>query len=117
MMIRASCIFLLTLAGGPAGADAVGESEDAGSFLEFESVLDGRCQILSEGGKLRVIRNRHASSAIEYRLVRIFAGKRQGLSTGVAPPGAAPVKLGCTRVDGRPQQWEVERARFQQEET
>lgn len=94
------------------GAEPAGD--DAAAFLELESVLDGRCQILSEGGKLRVIKNTHASRSVRYRLIRMFAGNHpQGRVTGSAPPGAEPVKLGCTRVDGRPQDWIVERARFE----
>lgn len=88
--------------------------DGAAAFLELESVLDGRCQILSEGGKLRVIKNTHASRTVRYRLIRMFAGNHpQGRSIGSAPPGAEPVKLGCTRVDGRTQDWIVERARFE----
>ncbi len=84
----------------------------ARAYLEFESKADGRCQILSDGGKLRVMRNAHAERAIAYRLTRIFVGVRQGLSTGVAPPGGEEVKLGCTRVDDRAQEWSIERASF-----
>jgi hypothetical protein len=89
-------------------------SEDAGAtaFLQFESRNDGRCQVLSEGGKLRIMRNTHGEQAIEYRLVRKFVGVAQGLSVGIAPPGGEDVKLGCTRVDGRHQDWIVERANF-----
>jgi hypothetical protein len=92
------------------------ESAGAASYLVFESVADGRCQILSNGGKLRVLRNQHAQTAIDFRLMRVFAGKPQGLSTGIAEPGATPFKLGCTRVDGRAQDWVIERARFKQED-
>ena len=40
----------------------------------FESVNDGRCQILSDGGKLRILRNTHDERDIDYRLTRMFAG-------------------------------------------
>lgn len=83
------------------------------AYLEFESRLDGRCQILSAGGKLRVLRNTHTARPIAYRLIRTFAGVRQtGRAMGVAAPDGEPVKLGCTRVDGRLQDWSVERAEF-----
>jgi hypothetical protein len=99
----------LVLAAMPALAST---GDSAAAFLELRSEPDGRCQILSQGGKLRVLHNHHAERAIEYRLVRVFAGDHpQGLSDGVAPPGE-PVKLGCTEVDGRPQDWVVQRARF-----
>ena len=93
-------------------ASPLAEEADAAAYLEFASKLDGRCQILSEGGKLRVLRNTHADHAIKYRLVRQFVGVAQGLSVGIAPPGGEIVKLGCTRVDGRQQEWIVERANF-----
>ncbi len=100
----------------PSSADDVADPGDAAGYLELESVLDGRCQILSEGGKLRVLHNRHGSSTIAYRLLRTFAGKQQGLSVGEIAANAEPAKLGCTRVDGRPQDWLVERASFKPEE-
>ena len=86
----------------------------ANQFLEFESVGDGRCLNLSEGGKLRILRNTHGERAIHYRVQRVFAGNHaQGLATGIAPANGDPVPLGCTRVDGRPQDWTVDRARFE----
>ncbi|MEQ8659206.1 MAG: hypothetical protein RLW62_00165 [Gammaproteobacteria bacterium] len=109
---RAARLFSLVVvlcAATPAAA-----SGDAASFLTFESVNDGRCLNLSEGGKLRILRNTHASRDIAYRLTRMFAGNHpQGLSKGRAPAGGEPVKLGCTRVDGREQDWIVERAHFE----
>lgn len=100
---------LLSFGAVNAGADGAVSAAD---FLVFESVADGRCQILSDGGKLRVMRNQHDARPIKYRLTRVFVGKPQGLSVGVAEPGNALVKLGCTRVDGRVQDWVVERAHF-----
>lgn len=93
-------------------AAATDGAQDAAAYLEFESKADGRCQILSDGGKLRVMRNVHAERAIAYRLTRIFVGVRQGLAQGIAPAGGEAVKLGCTRVDGRDQEWSIERAVF-----
>ena len=105
------CLLLVLLAGPARGAT---ESDPvASSFLEFSAENDGRCQILSEGGQLRILRNRHAERAIDYRLMRVFAnGHPQNRVVGTAPPGGEPVKLGCTRVDGRPQDWLLERATF-----
>lgn len=89
-------------------------TDDAGQFLAFESIGDGRCLNLSEGGKLRILRNTHGERAIHYRVMRLFAGNHpQGLATGIAPANGDPVPLGCTRVDGRLQDWTVERARFE----
>jgi len=106
----------LLYAGGLAlwAAGQVGAGEPAPSaFLEFQSEPDGRCQILSEGGKLRILYNRHTTRAIDYRLIRVFGdGHHQGRVVGTAPAGGEPVPLGCTRVDGRPQDWQLERANF-----
>lgn len=112
---RCAALLAATLLSVPAATTASPAAADAASFLELESVGDGRCQILSDGGKLRIMHNRHPAKRIAFRLQRTFAGKLQGLSTGEIEPGGSPVKLGCTRVDGRPQDWVVERARFQSE--
>ena len=95
-------------------APAAGEP---GSFLKFEDVLDGRCYILSAGGKLTVMHNTHPEHTIRFRLIRFFANKRQrGRATGDIAPGDKPTKLGCSQVDGRPQEWRIERASFVTEE-
>ena len=94
-------------------ATAGEQLENADGFLELASERDGRCQVLSQGGQLRVLYNRHQKRAIEYRLIRMFAGSHpQGRVAGIAPAGADGIKLGCTEVDGRPQDWVIERARF-----
>jgi len=100
-----------------ASASSASTDGGAAAFLSLESVNDGRCQNLSQGGKLRVLRNTHAERDISYRLIRMFAGNHpQGRSVGRAPAGGDEVKLGCTRVDGREQDWIVERARFEDTE-
>lgn len=105
-------LFVVACAAG-APSQASSEAASADGFLEFQSEADGRCQILSEGGKLRVLYNRHASRAIDYRLMRMFGdGHRQGRVVGTAPAGGERVPLGCTRVDGHPQDWQLERATF-----
>lgn len=97
---------------GQADAGAAGPVA-AATYLELVAEPDGRCQILSEGGQLEVLYNRHPDQAVEYRLLRVFAGDHpQGLVTGIAPPGPEGTKLGCTRVDGRIQEWRIQRARF-----
>lgn len=98
----------------PLTADAAGESANVpGSYLEFVSERDGHCQNLSAGGQLRLLYNRHPTRSVEYRLIRSFAGDHiQGRVVGVVPPGSGGDKLGCTEVDGRPQDWRIERARF-----
>ena len=84
----------------------------AANFIKFESVLDGKCHILSEGGKLTLMRNTHPDKAIRYRLERLFVERPQGLMDGVIPPGKDAQKLGCDRVGGRPQRWRVKYASF-----
>jgi len=86
------------------------EAEDAGDLLAFEEMTDGKCQILSEGGKLVVLRNLHPSRAIRYRLVRMFMEVPQGRLDGEIAAGEATQKLGCSRVNRRVQSWRVERA-------
>ena len=104
---------LLLMTAAASGVHATPAADSADGFLEFQSEPDGRCQILSEGGKLRVLYNRHDSRAIDYRLMRVFgAGHRQGRVVGTAPAGGERVPLGCTRVDGHPQDWQLERATF-----
>lgn len=89
-------------------------TDDSDQYLAFESVGDGRCQILSDGGKLRILRNLHPERAIRYRLLRLFAGGHpQGLTAGTAPAGGEPVPLGCTLVDGRVQDWQLVKAHFE----
>jgi hypothetical protein len=108
---RQQVVALLLACCGPAAASSI--ADDPAAYLEFESVPDGRCQILSEGGKLRVLHNRHAKLTIDYRLMRMFPPTRQqGLVAGSITAGAGPAKLGCTRVDGREQDWVLERARY-----
>lgn len=104
----AACL-ALSLAAGGAWA-AVESGDEASAALVFEEQLDGKCQILSAGGKLVVLRNTHGSSAVRYRLVRMFLGVPQSRIDGEIAPGEAPQKLGCNRVNGRRQFWRVERA-------
>lgn len=89
--------------------------ESAVASLRIVSVPDGRCHILSEGGELTVLHNDDPSRTIRYRLVRLFVDRPQGLMDGEIPAGPAPVKLGCSKVGGRAQTWQVKRADFAQE--
>ncbi len=81
-------------------------------WLRFETVLDGRCQNLSEGGKLIVMHNDHPSRTIRYRLLRLHVDRPQGLMDGSILPREPAQKLGCDRVGGRPQTWQIKRAQF-----
>jgi len=99
-----------------AGVAASGSAESAATYLTFETKLDGRCQNLSEGGKLAVMHNTHPDRKIDFRLIRYYVDvPQQGRATGTADAGGATVKLGCSRVGGRQQRWVLERATFNQE--
>ncbi len=111
-LIKMSAYGLIGLVLGTASAAGSEPVETAESFLSFEAKIDGKCQNLSEGGKLQVMRNLHPVRKIKFRLIRYFVDVRQhGRATGVAKPGET-VKIGCTTVGGRPQRWIVERAEF-----
>jgi hypothetical protein len=107
---------LLGFAATSGPADASGDGREAvataASYLAIDTVLDGKCYILSEGGKLARVQNTHPSRGIQFRLQRIFADRPQGIVTGTLPPGGEPQALGCDRVDGRPQTWRVQRADY-----
>ena len=79
-------------------------------YLFFKSIPDGKCQTLSDGGKLRILFSRHPSKPINFRLTRFFAGKKQGMSKGTIYSNSTGHKLGCSIVDGREQIWVIERA-------
>jgi hypothetical protein len=98
----------LLAVGNPAGADGTP------AVLEFESQPDGRCQILSEGGRLVSMHNRRTDRAVNYRLVRYFAEHPQNRVVGEIP-AASIQPLGCDTVDGRPQHWVVERFQIEEE--
>ncbi len=88
-------------------------ARSAESYLSFETKIDGRCQNLSTGGKLQIVRNMHPTKEIRFRLIRYYIDVRQrGRATGLAGAAGEPVKLGCTLVGGRTQRWVVERAEF-----
>ncbi len=109
----AACLTLFSVVLPPsATASATPGNAQAVDFLAIESHADGRCQNLSEGGKLVVLRNTHPERLIAYRLVRMFAKVPQGRVVGVVEPDSEGQRLGCNRVDGRDQSWRIERAAF-----
>ncbi|MGH8615963.1 MAG: hypothetical protein ACREYF_29115 [Gammaproteobacteria bacterium] len=87
--------------------------DDPQSYLEFIANADGKCTILSAGGRLQSIKNNHLSKTIRYRLVRYIAGKPQpSFTTGTIGPVGQMSALGCDRVDGQGQSWRIESARY-----
>lgn len=97
------------------GSTVPAQPSDAADYLVFESVLDGRCHILSEGGKLTLLKSTHPTLAIRYRLERLFADRPQGLIDGVIKAADGVQKLGCDKVGGRSQRWRIKRATLIQE--
>lgn len=85
----------------------------ARDYIEFYDQLDGKCQILSSGGKLTLVKNNHPDKKIRYRFVRMFAGKPQaGVVFGILDPADGPLKMGCNRVDDHEQIWDIKVAEF-----
>lgn len=82
-------------------------------MLSIEARADGKCQNLSEGGKLVVLRSA-SPRPISYRLTRYFADVPQSPTVGTLAADAPEQPLGCNRVDGRVQRWVIERARFEE---
>jgi len=94
-------------------AEDVPPNGDPRSYVEFVANLDGKCYMLSAGGRLQSIKNNHLSKTIRYRLVRYFAGRLQpSLAAGTVGPAGQTKPLGCDRVDGRDQTWRLESARY-----
>ncbi len=108
---RAAALAALALCAA-LGHTVADDGETPMAALAFEEQLDGKCQILSEGGKLVVLRNTHPARAVHYRLVRLFLGVPQSRVDGWIAAGGTPQKLGCNRVNGRKQSWRIERAVF-----
>lgn len=112
-LIRALlCASLLAFGTGLAAAP----KDPAKPYLSLTPQNDGKCQILSEGGKLVVLRNTHPDRSIRFRLIRYFMDVPQSRVVGAIAPGDEGQKLGCSRVDGREQFWKIERADFEQGE-
>ena len=106
-------IVVILLSLSPLAPRASEVLDEPRSYLQFEAKIDGKCHNLSAGGKLQIMRNAHPTRSIDFRLIRYYIDVRQrGRATGIAPAGGEVVKLGCTLVGGRPQRWEIERARF-----
>lgn len=81
-------------------------------YLEIVTEIDPKCQILSEGGKINLLKNHHPDKTILYRLQRYFAGiKQAGLVSDSLAPGATAT-LGCNKVDKREQSWQITAAKL-----
>ncbi len=85
----------------------------AADYLEFASELDNECQKRSPSGRLRMVKNIHPDKSIKFRFVRIFTNVRQpGFARGTLEPNHEPTLLGCTKISGRDQTWEIVKAEF-----
>ena len=98
-------IVLLGLSGTvPAEDQALGH-------IRFSYDFDGRC--VQRNGEMARIANAHPDRGIKVYLRRYLADVMQpGRTVQSLPPGAEPVALGCTVVDGRPQRWQPVKAQF-----
>ena len=112
VIIVLSSYFPEPRADGTAENKLINRQKKPADYLFFQSIPDGKCQTLSDGGKLRLLFSRHPYHGINFRLIRFFAGKKQGLSQGIIYPHSDGYKLGCSIVDGRQQDWVLERAIF-----
>ncbi len=112
LFVRPRTAALTVLALCAVHVHGAGSDRAAVAALVFEEQPDGKCQILSEGGKLVVLRNTDPDRTVRYRLVRLFLDVPQSRIDGRIAAGETPQKLGCNRVNGRTQSWRVERAAF-----
>lgn len=111
--LRAAALLLTAVGAGAAASSVQAADSTAADHLVFSTQFDARCHNLSEGGKMTMMANTHPDKAIRYRLIRMFMEAPQaGRAIGVIEPGTEPTKLGCDKVDKRPQTWRVERAEF-----
>jgi len=98
---------------GSTTEDGALAGDDPRSYLEFIANSDGKCTILSAGGRLQSIKNNHRLKTIRYRLVRYIAGKPQpSFTSGTVGPVGQMSALGCDRVDDQDQRWRLESARY-----
>ena len=108
----AASLLAALLIGSPAVLPA---AEPAASSLRMEARPDGKCYNLSEGGKLVVLVSSEPTRTIRYKLRRFFAGVPQSTPVGRIAPNEPEQALGCNRVDGREQRWEVKEATFEEQ--
>lgn len=113
LICRQALALAALLATAPAGAAGGLAAQEQ---LGMEARADGKCQNLSEGGKLIVLRST-SDRPISYRLVRYFADVPQTPTVGRITPDEPEQPLGCNRVDGRVQRWVIKRASFEEVKT
>lgn len=109
--MRTGLCLALALAGAATSVSADDAAGKAASYVEFEHDFHSQC--VMRNGKMRLVRSTHPGRRIKIYLQRYYAGVRQpGRTTEVLEPGREAVTLGCTVVDGRPQDWKLVKARF-----
>ena len=92
-------------------AQASHASEDAAQHIDFSYDFDSKCVV--RNGKMLLIKSNHAQRTIKVYLQRYFAEKRQpGRTVQVLKPGDEAVGLGCTMIDGKPQDWKLIKATY-----
>ena len=91
------------------------QPEGPAGYLEMVKEFSGKCMGLRRGD-MRMMMNNHPDKAIQYRLVRKLAGKRQAsIIQDTIKPGSEGHKLGCELLDDREQTWEIVRAQYVEE--
>jgi len=86
--------------------------ENAESHLEF--ITDFGADCVSRSAKQILIQNHHASKSVKVKLFRFFGEVRQpGRAVYVLPAGEEPLALGCDKIQGRVQRWEINKAEFE----
>jgi len=94
-------------------ADSSDTAEDAvKNHLEF--VIDFGANCTSRNAKQILIQNHHPSRSIKVKLFRFFGDVRQpGRASYILESGEEPLALGCDKIQGQSQRWEIHKADFQ----
>jgi len=91
---------------------AFGATPEAEDHIEF--FIDFGANCVARSAKQILVKNNHPSKAIKIKLVRYFGDVRQpGRSVYVLPPVTEALALGCDKIQGRTQRWDVHSAEFE----
>lgn len=105
MIIKAmltGCIVSVTLFSANLAAD------DHDSLEYLEIVTDFGADCVSRNALQLLIVNTHPTRPIKAKLFRYYGDVRQpGRSAYVLEPGDDPLALGCDKIQGRAQYWEI----------
>ncbi|MBX2869447.1 MAG: hypothetical protein KTR18_12270 [Acidiferrobacterales bacterium] len=92
-------------------ADSSGTAGSAIDQLEFVTDFGANC--VARNAKQILIQNIHPSKPVTVKLFRYFGDVRQpGRASYTLSPGDEPLALGCDKIQGRAQRWEIHKAEF-----